>query len=138
MVTRDEARAQLEVLSQSSTPPQLSTDELNAALSASRLRDSEGRPPSDPDFVEENWDLNYAAAECYELKHVKQMSAGTLQEFTSEGANFKKTPPDFQAVANWWRNRSSVGDTGSPSFIELDNRLPYRLRPRSNLEPRNG
>jgi len=137
-MTREEARALLAVQALASTPPALTSDELDAALSSSRLPDNEGRPPSDPDFVEENWDLNYATAECFELKQVKQMSAGTLQEFTSEGARFKKEPPNFQAVADWWRDRSSVGDSSSPTMIELDNRLPRRLRPRSNLESTDG
>jgi len=133
-MNRDEARAQLATLAQASTPPTLSEAELDAALSRSRLPDSEGRGPADPDFVEENWDLYYAAAECFELKHVKQMSAGMLQEFTSEGANFKKTPPNFQATADWYRDRSTVGDTSSPTFVELDDKTPQRLRPRSSLE----
>jgi hypothetical protein len=133
-VTREEAREQLAILAQATVSPTLTDDELDAALTASRLPDNEGRPPSDPDFVEENWDLYYAAAECYLMKHVKQISAGTLTEFTSEGANFKKTPPDFLAVADWYRDRSTTGDTSSPSFITLDDRPPRRLRPRSEVD----
>ena len=133
-MTRDDARAELATLALASTAPALSDDELNAALTASRLPDSEDRPPSDPDFVEENWDLNYAAALCFELKHGKQMAAGFLTEFTSEGANFKKTPPDFQGMADWFRDRSTVGDSSSPSMITIDNRPPWYMRPRSTAK----
>lgn len=138
MTTRDEARTELSQLAQASTPPALTSAELDAALSRARRPDNEGRRPSDPDFVEENWDLYYAAAECWELKGAKQMAAGTLKEFTSEGANFKKDPPDFQGVADWFRDRSSVGDSSSPTMVELDNKLPWRLRPRSSLECDDG
>lgn len=137
-MTREEARVLLALQAQASTPPALSEDELNGALTASRLPDNEGRGPSHPDFVEENWDVNYATALCYELKHVKTMSTATLTEFTAEGANFKKTQPNFQAVADWWRDRSSVGDSSSPVMVEFDNKLPWRLRPRSSLEIHDG
>lgn len=133
MTTRDDARTELATLAQASVVPTLSTDELDAALTASRLPDAEGRPPSDPDFVEENWDLNYAAALCWELKGAKAMSTGTLTEFTAEGANFKKTPPNYQGMADWFRDRSTVGDSSSPVMIEIDNRQPWRTRPRSSL-----
>lgn len=133
-MTRAEALAQLQVLAQATVSPTLTDDELDVILTACRLPDNEGRSPSDPDFVEENWDLYYAAADAYELKAVKVMAAGTLTEFTSEGANFKKTPPNFQAVADWFRDRSTVGDSSSPTFVALDNRVPWRLRPRSELD----
>lgn len=134
-MTRDDARNALRVLAAATTSPTLSDEELDVALTASRLPDSEGRPPSDPDFVEENWDLNYAAAECYELKAAKLASSAWLKKFTSESSTFEKDRPDFQALADWYRDRSTVGgDSGSPAFIALDNRLPYRLRPRSELD----
>jgi hypothetical protein len=137
-MTRDEARVLLALQAQASTPPALTDAELNAALTASRLPDDDGHGPSHPDFVEENWDINYATAECFELKAMKMMSAPVLTEFTAEGANFKKTQPDFQAVADWWRDRSTVGDASSPMMVELDNKLPWRLRPRSSLECTDG
>lgn len=133
-MTRDDARAALAVLAQAATAPTLSDDELDIALTVSRLPDSEGRPPSDPAYVEENWDLNYAAAECFEMKYAKQAGAGLVTKFTSEGASFETTPPDFLALADFWRDKSSVGDSSSPSFVALDNRVPYRLRPRSELQ----
>ncbi len=138
MTTRDEARSELATLAQASALPVLTSAELDGALSRSRLPDNEGRPPSDPDFVEENWDLYYAAAECFELKNVKAMSVGTLEEFTAEGARFKKKPPDYQATADWFRDRSTVGDSSSLVFLELDDKLPRRLRPRSSLESSDG
>lgn len=138
MTARDEARSELATLAQASAPPVLSPAELDGALTRSRLPDNEGRAPNDPDFVEENWDLYYAAAECFELKGAKAMSAGTLEEFTAEGARFKKTPPNYQATADWFRDRSTVGDSSSPVFLELDDKLPRRLRPRSSLESCDG
>jgi hypothetical protein len=133
-MTREEALALLAVQAQASTPPALTESELNAALTASRLPDNDGRGPADPDFVEENWDVNYATALCYENKHVKLLSTPRIKKFTAEGATFEKEAPDFQAVADWWRDRSSVGDSSSPTMVEFDNKLPWRLRPRSSLE----
>lgn len=137
-MTREEARNVLRSLAQAATPPVLSDDELDAALTASRLPDNEDRPPSDPDFVEENWDLNYAVADCFLMKHAKQLAAPTILEFTAEGARFKKVPPDFAALADWYRDRSTVGDSSSPVMIELDNRPPWRLRPRSSWSDNDG
>lgn len=133
-MTRDDARALLSTLAMASTAPTLTNDELDAALTSARLKDDAGRGPADPDFVEENWDLYYAAAECYELKAAKVLATGQLTEFTSEGANFKKTPPNYQAVADWYRDRSTVGDSSSPSMITIDSRPPWWMRPRSTLE----
>lgn len=133
-MTREEARTALASLAQASVAPTLTNDELDAALTVSRLVDNDGRPPSNPDFVEENWDLNYAAAECWEMKHAKVMSTGQITEFTSEGANFKKTPPNYLGLAQYYRDKSSVGSSGEPVFVELDQRLPYRMRPRSTME----
>jgi hypothetical protein len=134
-LTRDEARTQLATLAQASTEPTLSNADLDVTLTASRLPDNESRPPSDPDFVEENWDLNYAAAECYELKAARFALVPWLKQFTSESATFIKDRPDFQAMADWYRDHSTTGgDSSAPSFIALDNRLPWRLRPRSELD----
>jgi hypothetical protein len=133
-MTRNEARIALAALAQAATDPTLTDAELDIALTASRLPDNAGRPPSDPAFVEENWDLNYAAAECFEMKYAKQAGAGTVTKFSSEGASFETTPPDFLALAEFWRDKSTVGDSSSPSFVAMDNRVPYRLRPRSELQ----
>lgn len=134
-MTRADALTALRSLAQAAVSPTLTDDELNAALTVSRLVDNEGRPPSDPDFVEENWDLDYAAAECYDMKHAKILGSGQLLEFTAEGANFKKIPPNYLELAEWYRNRSTAGvGSGEPVFVELDNRVPRALRPRSSME----
>lgn len=134
-MTRAEALTALRSLAQAAVSPTLTDDELNACLTASRRPDNAGRPPSDPAFVEENWDLNYATAEAYTLKAVKQAAGGVVTKFSSEGASFETTPPDFEALADWWREKSVAGGTaGEAVFVGLDNRLPYRLRPRSELE----
>lgn len=130
-MTRAEALTALQSLAQSAVSPTLTNDELNAALTLSRRPDNAGRPPSDPAFVEENWDLNYAAAECYELKAAKQYASGTVSKFSSEGASFETKAPDFQALADWWRDRSAAGNDGMPVFVGFDETLPYPLRPRS-------
>lgn len=134
-MTRAEALTALQALAQSAVPPTLTDAELNAILTQSRRPDNAGRPPSDPAFVEENWDLNYAAALAYELKSVKQAVGGTVSKFASEGASFEMETPDFQAMADWFREQSIVGGTaGEPVFVGIDRRLPYALRPRSELE----
>lgn len=134
-MTRAEAAAEVATLAKASTPPVVSAGEIDAALTDARLRDNAGRPPSDPDFVEENWDLNYAVAECYELKAVRQLEAGTVSKFSSEGASFETKAPDYMAVADWWRDRSTVGDGfDSPVFVEMDDRTPRAIQPRSALE----
>lgn len=131
-MTRAEALTALQSLAQAAVSPTLTNDELNACLTLSRLPDNEGRPPSDPAFVEENWDLNYAAAEAYELKYAKLLAGGTVKKFSSEGASFETEAPDFLALAAWWRDKSTAGGTnGEPVFVEIDNRPRYPLRPRS-------
>lgn len=135
MTTRTEARDELRTLAEAATYPVLTDAQLDIVLTQSRLRDSAGLPPSDPAFVEENWDLFYAVALCYELKQALFSKVAWLKEFTSENATFKKDPPNFQAIADWYRDNSTVGgDSGAPAFVALDNRLPYRLRPRSELD----
>lgn len=134
-MTRAEALTALRSLAQSAVSPTLTDDELNVALTGARLPDNAGLPPSDPAYVEENWDLNYAAAECYELKAVKQSAGGIVTKFTSEGASFETTPPNFLALADWYRDKSTAGGTaGEPVFVGFDKRLPRSLRPRSELE----
>lgn len=134
-MTRDEAREQLRTLAAAATSPTLSDAELDVALTAARLPDNEGRAPSDPAYVEESFDLNYAAAECYELKAAKLSSTAFLKKFTSENATFEKDRPNYLALADWYRDHSTVGgDSAAPSFITLDNKLPWRLRPRSELD----
>ena len=135
MTTRTEARDELRTLSDAATYPTLTDAQLDIILTQSRLKDNEDRPPSDPDFVEENWDLLYATALCYELKQASFSKTAWLKEFTSENATFKKDPPDFQALADWYRDQSTVGgDSGAPAFVAIDNRVPYRLRPRSEVD----
>jgi hypothetical protein len=131
-MTRDEARTALAELAAAATAPTLTDAELDAALTASRLPDSQGRPPSDPDFVDENWDLMYAAAECYDLKAVKLLGAGQITKFTSEGSSFEKTGPDFSALADWYRDQSTVGDSGDGVvFVPIESKAPWWFRPRS-------
>lgn len=131
-MTRDEARTALAELASAATAPTLSDTELDAALTASRLVDSEGRPPSDPDFVEETWDLMYAAAECYDLKAVKLLGTGQITKFSSEGSSFEKSGPDFGALADWYRDQSTVaGDGNGVVFVPIESDSPWWLRPRS-------
>lgn len=132
-VTRDEARTALAALAMATTAPLLTDAELDVALTASRLVDSEGRPPSDPEFVEENWDLYYAAAECMELKAMKQSLNGQITKFSSEGSSFEKTPPDFGSAADWFRDQSTVaGDGPGVVIVPLESDEPWWMRPRSS------
>lgn len=131
-MTRDEARAALSALVSATAPPVLTDADLDLCLTASRLVDDEGRPPSDPDFVEENWDLYYAAAEAMELRGIRQLANGQITKFSSEGSSFEKTPPDFFAAAEWFRDKSTVaGDGTGITLIEIDDTEPWWMRPRS-------
>lgn len=112
-MTREEARDALRELAAATTAPTLSDAELDVALTAARLVDSEGRPPSDPDYVEENWDLYYAAAACYDLKSAKLMGSGRIKKFSSEGSTFEKDAPDFAGLADWYRDQSTVAGSGN-------------------------
>lgn len=131
-MTREEARDALRELAAATTAPTLSDAELDVALTASRLVDSEGRPPSDPDYVEENWDLNYAAAACYDLKAAKLMGSGRIKKFSSEGSTFEKDAPDFAGLAEWYRDQSTVGGSGNGVvFVPIEPEHKAYLLPRS-------
>ena len=131
-MTREEARTALAELAAAATAPTLSDAELDVALTASRLPDEEGRPPADPDFVEENWDLMYAAAECYDLKAAKLLGSGRVTKFSSEGSSFEKTGPDFSALADWYRDQSTAASDGNGVvFVPIEATEPWWLRPRS-------
>lgn len=131
-MTREEARDALRELAAATTAPTLSDAELDVALTASRLVDDAGRAPSDPDFVEENWDLFYAAAECYELKAVKLMGTGRIKKFSSEGSSFEKDAPDFDGLAAWYRDKSTVGgDVAGVEFVAIEPEHKAYLLPRS-------
>lgn len=130
-MTREEAREALREMAAATTAPTLTDAELDVALTAARKPDDEGRPPSDPDFVEENWDLFYAAAECYELKAVKMLGTGRIKKFSSEGSSFEKEGPDFDAIADWYRDKSTAGGSGSVTIVEIETRPPHWLWPRS-------
>ena len=65
-MTRDEARTRLGSMVSASTPPVLDQAALDAALDAARVVDSDGRAPVDDGYVE-TFDLNYAAAEAFDM-----------------------------------------------------------------------
>lgn len=117
-MTRDEARTRLaEIVSATSTPV-LSATDLDAALDAARVRDDSDLGPADQGYVE-TFDLDYAAAEAFETKAVRQAGQPMVEEFSAEGARFKRKAPDFWALANTYRSRSTAGRSGI-GVIELD------------------
>jgi hypothetical protein len=132
-VTREEAIIALSAMVRFTDPPALTTDDLNEALTASRLVDVDGRPPADPDYVEGNFDLNYAAALLWEKKAVLYLSVGQLTEFSSEGSRFKKEPPNFQALADYYRGLSTAAGTGNGvEFVAIEPERKAWLLPRSS------
>lgn len=132
-MTREEALTALSGMVRLTDPPTLTTDDLNEALTASRLVDDDGRPPSDPEYVEGNFDLNYAAALMWEKKAALFVAGWSLTEFSSEGSRFKKTPPDFGAMADYYRDLSTVGSGGNGVvFVSLEPEHKPWLLPRSS------
>lgn len=129
-MTREEALTALSAMVRLTEAPILTTDDLNQALTASRLVDPDGRPPSDPDYVEGNFDLNYAAALMWEKKAALFVAGWSLTEFSSEGSRFKKEPPNFGAMADYYRGLSTAGGDGNGVvFVSLE--------PESELLPRS-
>lgn len=122
-MTRDEARTELaSMVDATGTEPALTDADLDAALTAARIVDSEGRTPSDPDYVE-TFDLYYAAAECMLIRYRKTAMKGRgITRFTSEGATFEKDDSvDWLALARWWRTQSPLTpDSGGVGVIEVD------------------
>jgi len=135
-MTRDEARTALSALVSATTPPVLSDTDLDAALTAARIPDSDGHAPVDDGYTE-TFDLNYAAAECMIMKATRAgvAGAGGLKQFTAEGATFVKGDQvaDFLRLADLFRSQSTVGAaaTGGIAVIELDPQTPDALLPRS-------
>lgn len=121
---RTQALAVLADMVQAGTPPVLNDADLNRFLDASRVIDSEDRPPTDPEYVE-TFDLNYAAALAFEAKADLEAMSDTsnLESFTSEGTTFKRRANarynSFMNLASKYRARSVVGD-GGISVINLE------------------
>jgi hypothetical protein len=124
VVNREEARTRLAEIVSASTPPVLSTADLDAALDASRVVDADGRAPVDEGYLE-TFDLDYAAAEAFDLKADRALATDTggLESFTSEGSAFKRRPgtgaDGFQLLAVRYRGRSLAAATGPLSVIEV-------------------
>lgn len=118
-MTRDEARTALAEIVSATTAPVLSTADLDRALDAARIPDTEDRGPAETGYVE-TFDLDYAAAEAFDTKAIRQAASPVVEEFSAEGARFKRKPPDFAALASYYRGRSSVGGSSGISVIELD------------------
>ncbi len=121
---RTQARTTLAGMVSASTPPVLSDADLNAALDAARVVDSEGRAPVDTGYVE-TFDLNYAAAEALDMRADQMVltDTGGLTSFTADGASFTKrqgtTADGLRALAARYRSRSAAGATGGIGLIEL-------------------
>ena len=131
-MTRDEALAWLRATVSATTPPVLLDEELTAILNSARVVDPDGRAPVADGYVD-TFDLNYAAADAFEMKADRMLMTATPQvsSFSSEGSSFTMsgglTVGDLRAMAARYRSRSSVG--GTISVIEVD--ADYRSVPRS-------
>lgn len=124
-MNREQARTRLAEMVSASTPPVLSEADLDAALDAARVVDSDGRAPVDEGYVE-TFDLNYAAGAALDMKADRYTLADTggLESFTSEGSAFRRrTGTDasgFRSLADRYRARSTAaGGSGALSVIEV-------------------
>lgn len=124
-MNREEARTRLAEMVSASTPPVLSSADLDAALDAARVVDSDDRAPVDEGYVE-TFDLNYAAGEAFDMKadRATATDVGGLESFTSEGSSFKRragtTGAGFRDLAARYRARSAAaGGSGALSVIEV-------------------
>ena len=123
-MTREEARTELaSMVDATGTEPTLTDADLDTALTLSRIVDTEGRPPTDPDYVE-TFDLYHAAAECMLIRYRRTAMQGQgIQRFTAEGATFEKgAGPNWLALADWWRGQSPLTPAadGGIGVIEVD------------------
>lgn len=136
-MTREEARTQLAAMVDAAADPVLDENDLNTALTFSRIPDEEGRPPTDPDYVE-TFDLYWAAAECMLIRHRRTlMQGGKVTEFTSEGSRFKvEGGADWLALARYWRDQSPLATPGQIGVIEIDTGQDFI--PQSAAYPRPG
>lgn len=106
-MTREDAEARmLELLGDAANL--LTEPDIDEALDRSLTWDSEGRPPSDPDYVE-TYDPYWAAAEAASILAVRATGKGGILKFSSEGSSFERTAPDFWAMARALRARSPMG-----------------------------
>lgn len=98
---------------------------LQAAIDATRVRDADGRAPSDPDWAPTS-DLYLAAAAYVEAWAVRRAIGmdGEIQEFASEGSRFKiatLSAADLRAMAKHLRSLSPLVDSSMLSVVEIDN-----------------
>lgn len=134
---RATAKSELERIVPTSSDPALTADDINAALDAAKIIDADGNAPIDADYTE-TIDANYAIAEAFDLKAVRAAAAGQVEEFTAEGARFKRILPNFAALAARYRDRSTAGsDSSGISVIELHPETPDHLQPRSTRVDRH-
>lgn len=127
---RAAVRTRLETLVSATTAPALTDIDIELALDAARIVDADGLGPADDGYVE-TIDLDYAAAEAFTRKHVLAATSPQVKKFTAEGASFDRVLPDFERLADYYRNRSTAGGSGGISVIELVPETPDRLLPRS-------
>lgn len=91
-MTEAEAQARLERMTEATSEPVLTADDITDCLAMSRLVDADGLPPTDPNWTP-TFDLNRGAAEGWRRK------AGKLAmrfDFSTDGQDFKRS----QAVAH--------------------------------------
>ena len=103
---------------------QISAELWEVAVGASRIPDKAGKLPGQPGYTP-TYDPHWLAAEAVELAAVHQAAGGELQEFDSEGARFKFTPPDLHALAQHLRAKSLIGrlNRHRQAVLSVDGRL---------------
>lgn len=126
-VTREEATTLVDRIVSPTDPPALSADDVADALDAARVVDEQGRGPADDGYVEtvDGW---YAVAEAFEAKALRQAASPAVEEFSAEGARFKRGLPDFAGLAARYRARSIAGTAAGIAVIELDPQGGYTPR----------
>lgn len=102
-----EARIRLEMMTAHDVDPALAAPEIDALVSMAKRADSEGRAPSDVDWVP-TWDLNSSAAKGWELKAGK---ASARFAFTTDGQTFQRQQvlAHCNRMAATYRRRVAVG-----------------------------
>lgn len=121
---RAEALAWLTAVTQADSVPVLPAGEVDRALDASQVVDSDGRAPVDAGYVP-TFNVAYAAALLFDVKASLAVTGGVLS-FTSEGSTVTRkdvTSADFTALAVLWRSKAfpsgpvtviDLGYTGGP------------------------
>lgn len=92
------ARTLLSGLVAPSTSPELSDEDLNRAILAGKVRDSENRWITHENYVP-TYNLYWAAGQCALTRSIRELSSSHLKRFSSEGSTFERESVNWTKVA---------------------------------------